>query len=105
MGRESDTREVRGEPGLSQRNFRIHPSFGPKQAGMPDPGGWARFRTDAVYLDFPGHEPCARRGSKFLAEIRQRLLTSYFSTEPEAAVHVCVQHDPHAGAKAATIAA
>ena len=105
MGRGSETREVRGEPGLSQRNLRINPGSGGVQAGMPDPGGRARLRTDSVYLDFPGHEPCARRGSEFLAESRQSLLASYFSTEPDAAVHVRVQHDPHAGTKAATIAA
>ena len=72
---------------------------------MPDTGGRARLRTDSVYLEFPGHKPCGRRGSEFLAETRLPLLTSYFSTEPEAAVHVRVQHDPHAGTKAATSAA
>ena len=82
MGRGSDTREVLGEPGLSQRNSRIYPGSGGEQAGMPDPGGRARFRTDSVYLDFPGHQPCARRGSEFFAESRQPLLTSYFSTKP-----------------------
>ena len=72
---------------------------------MPDPGGRARLRTDSDYLDFPGHEPCARRGSESPAENRQPLLASYFSTEPEAAVHVRVQNDPLAGTKAATSSA
>ena len=90
MGRGSDTREVRGEPGRSQRNLRIHPGSWGEQAGMPDPGGRARLRTDSVYLDFPGREPCARRGSELLAENRHPLLTSYFSTEPDAAVYVRV---------------
>ena len=72
---------------------------------MPDPGGRARLRTDSVYLDFPGHEPCARRGSEFLAESRQPLLNSYFSTEPDAAVFVRVEHDPHTEIKATKSAA
>ena len=61
---------------------------------MPDPGGRARLRTDSVYLDFPGREPFARSGSEFLAESRQPLLASYFSTGPDASVYVRVQHDP-----------
>ena len=72
---------------------------------MPDPGGRARLRTDSDYLDFPGHEPCARRGSESLAENCQPILASYLSTEPDESVHVRVQHYPHAGTKAATSAA
>ena len=106
MGRDSDTREARDEPSLSQRNLRIHPGSGGKQAMMPDPGGRAfGFRTDSIHLNFPGHEPYARKGSEFLAENRQPLLASYFSTETDAAIHVRLQDTPHAGTKAATSAA
>ena len=69
---------------------------------MPDPGAAIADRGDSVHLDFPGHEPRARRGSESLAEIRQLLLASYFSTEADVAVHVRLQGNPHAGTKAPT---
>ena len=100
MGRGSDTREDRGKPGLNQRNLRTDPGSGGEQAVRPDPSAAMTDRSGSIHLNVPGHEPCARRGSEFLAQIRQPLLASYFSTEAEAAVHVRLQGEPHAGTKA-----
>ena len=106
MGRWGDTLEAGNEPCLGQRNFRTDPRSGGEAAGMrhPDARAWCRYVT-AIHVDFPGHEPCARRGSESPYEVTEPLLSSYLPADPYAAVDVGLKDEPHAGTKAASGAA
>src|SRR5579859_2995623 len=95
----------RQEACLFQRNFRTSPRTGGVQAGMPAPGTAIADRSPSVHGDLPRHEPCARRGSESPEEILQPFLASYFASNPDAAVHVRLERQPHAGTKAASWAA
>src|ERR1017187_51505 len=105
-GRGGDTLEAGDEPGLGQRNFRTDPRSGGEAAGVrhPDARAWCRYVT-AIHVELPGHEPCARRGSKSPDEVTEPLLSSYLSADPYAAVYVGLKDKPHAGTKAASCAA
>src|ERR1035438_1300644 len=106
MGRWSDTLEAGDEPCLGQRNFRTDPRSGGEAAGMRHPDARALYRyVTAIHVELPGHEPCARRGSKSLYEITEPLLSSYLSADSYAAVDVGLEDKPHAGTKAASCAA
>src|SRR5450631_2525128 len=106
MGRWSDTLEAGDEPGLGQRNFRTDPRSGGEAAGMRHPDARALYRcVTAIYVELPGHELCARRGSQSPYEVTEPPLSSYLSADSDAAVDVGLKDKPHAGTKAASWAA
>ena len=53
----------------------------------PDARAWCRYVT-AIHVEFPGHEPRARRGSQSQDEVIEPLFSSCLSADPYAGVHV-----------------
>src|SRR5580698_3169727 len=106
MSRWSDAPEVGNEPCLGQRNFRTDPRSRGEAAGMrhPDARAWCRYVT-TIHVDFPGHEPRARRGSESPYEVTEPLLSSCLPADSYAAIDVGLKDKPHAGTKAASRAA
>ena len=106
MGRDGDRAGGGYKPSLCQCNFRTDPRSRGVGAGVRRPRrlGFCPVRF-TVHVDFPGHEPCARRGSESLEEIPEPLLASYLPSDPDAAVYVRLEGDPDARMKAASRAA